>query len=189
MTPASVCSCRPCEADELLQARLRLHAGRLPVGRFGLAPAGFVLVDREVFQVEQLPHFDLTRAVRQPACGPAICSTVRKQRLAHSTASSRESALMIQYPPITSLASAKGPSVTVGLPPRNLNLDALRARVEPLGCQQGARIDQCLVVLAHRLEKLLIGQRARLGLLVVLDHHHETHLNTSLLLLVLALHY
>src|SRR5262249_46193088 len=41
------------------------------------------------------------------------------QRLAHSIASSLDFTWIIQYPPRTSLASAKGPSVTLGLPPAN----------------------------------------------------------------------
>src|SRR5712692_9048907 len=42
------------------------------------------------------------------------------QRDAHSTASSLDLTWIIQYPPITSFASVKGPSVTFGLPPVNV---------------------------------------------------------------------
>src|SRR5262249_47158808 len=41
------------------------------------------------------------------------------QRDAHSTASAFDFTWIIQYPPMTSFASAKGPSVILALPPEN----------------------------------------------------------------------
>src|SRR5450756_3240361 len=54
------------------------------------------------------------------------------QRLSHSIASSFDFTCIIQKPAMNSLASEKGPSVTVRSPPENLTR-ALRARLEPLG--------------------------------------------------------
>ena len=52
------------------------------------------------------------------------------QRRAHSTASSFDFTWIIQYPPSSSLASVKGPSVTVGLPPEKVTRAPLA-----LGCR------------------------------------------------------
>ncbi len=61
-------------------------------------------------------------------------------RFSHSTASSIEETCQIQNPPMISLASANGPSVTrdpaVGLERQPL---ALRRRLEPLAGQQNSR--------------------------------------------------
>src|SRR5437773_1702547 len=52
---------------------------------------------------------------------------------------------------------------------------ALRARLEPRAREHHASFHQLLVELAHVGEDLLVRKRARLGVLVRFDDHHESH--------------
>ena len=81
---------------------------------------------------------------------------------AHSIASAFELALMIARPPTTSLASAKGPSVTLMSLPRLLDLGPLRARLAALGGEEHAGLGHLLDELAHRGDFLLARGNARL---------------------------
>src|SRR5438067_3706169 len=53
---------------------------------------------------------------------------------------------------------------------------AFRARVQAVGREHHASLDQLLVVLPHLLQKRLRGHDARLGFLVGFDQDHESHL-------------
>src|SRR6266536_1373506 len=61
------------------------------------------------------------------------------------------------------------------LGPRELDADALRARLEALPGQQHAGLGQLFVVLAHLLEELGVREGARFRLLRGLDQDHESH--------------
>src|SRR2546422_559712 len=89
---------------------------------------------------------------------------------------------------MTSLASVKGPSVTLGLRPDLVSENKTRAPIDPTSTPGGgyralaaASFLQRFVVLHHGSHGLGVWHGARLGLLVPLgDHqHHESHRHCS----------
>src|SRR2546426_10577013 len=84
------------------------------------------------------------------------------QRLTHSIASALDFTWNIQKPAISSLGSAKGPSMTVAFPPENFT----RAH---------AGLHQLLIVLPHVGEELLARHDAGFGVLVGSHLDHESH--------------
>src|SRR5437773_7241835 len=82
---------------------------------------------------------------------------------------------MIQYPVMSSLVSAKGPSMTVRLTPENL----MRAPLEPGAIEEYAGFHQLLVVLADRGKEIFARHDACFRVLAGLHNHHESHGHVS----------
>ena len=85
----------------------------------------------------------------------------------------------IPNPPITSLASAKGPSITFRLPPEARMRAPLALGISPPVLEEDARLRQLGAVLGDRLHQLLLRRHARFVILVALDHHHIAHRRLS----------
>ena len=80
---------------------------------------------------------------------------------------------------MSSLASAKGPSVCVSLPsgrPRHPN--ALRARQKSFTGEHDASLDQFIVVTVHGTRRHFLCNTG-FGLGCFLDHHHHSHMAAS----------
>ena len=115
--------------------------GHSPVSRCACSRSqrlgGVVVVDLEVLGLRDAAHLDLAR-VERDLLGPA-------ERLRRGL-----SALMIQKPPTSSLASVKGPSLTVGgLPLANRTLAPSLLGVQAFAGEHHAGVDQLFVELAH----------------------------------------
>ena len=65
--------------------------------------------------------------------------------------------------------------MTVFRVPSNLTRLPFELGLEPLAREHHAGLDQLLVELPHLGQELLARHHARLGVLVCLDHHHESH--------------
>src|SRR5688572_30779812 len=105
------------------------------------------------------------------------------QRRTHASASSMDLTCHSQKPAMSSLVSAKGPSITRRSPFRADHALALRARLKAVAGQQHPGLHQLVVAPAHLLEELGIalgcpgvtGEDAGLGVRSGLDDHHDAH--------------
>src|SRR6266480_3323546 len=100
------------------------------------------------------------------------------QRLTHSIASSFDFTCHSQKPASSSLVSAKGPSITLRLPPENLTR-ALGARVQPLAREHYAGFHQLFVELAHFGQKLFAWHYTCFRVLGGFNQDHESHFRVS----------
>src|SRR2546425_7528679 len=99
------------------------------------------------------------------------------KRNAPSIASAFDFSSKTAYPPTTSLASVKGPSIRGYLPPRKPDARAHRSWSQPAAIDQRAGFDRLFAKLRHRVHEFL-GRRAR-EVFSVLDQHHESHRRIS----------
>ena len=101
------------------------------------------------------------------------------QRLTHSIASSFDFTCHIQKPAISSLVSAKGPSITVRLAPENLTRAPFELGWRPSPASMTPALTSSSLNLPISASSFSFG-RTPASESCCLDHHHESHRRISL---------
>ena len=101
------------------------------------------------------------------------------QRLTHSIASSFDFTCHSQKPAISSFVSAKGPSITVRLSPENRTRAPFELGWSPSPASITPAFTSSSLNLPIAVSSFSSGHDAGFGVLVGLDHDHESHRRVS----------
>ena len=101
------------------------------------------------------------------------------QRLTHSIASSFDFTCHSQKPAISSFVSANGPSITVRFVPENLTRAPFELGCSPSPASITPAFTSSSLNFPISARSFSSGKNARFGVLVGLDHDHESHRHIS----------